>query len=293
MPRRFNITGDCRPDWHYMVPPIPRLPEAPKLVEQMGYFMVHAPQPTGKTTTLKALAKELTASGKYAALYFSCETGEAAQDDYAAAERILLHTIDDEARRQLPEGLRPPPFPKASRGKRVLKALAAWARACPRPLVLVFDEIDALRGQSLLSVLRQFRAGFSGRPTKFPASVILCGLRGVRDYKAASGGDPTRLGTASPFNVKIKSLKLGDFDRSDVGALYAQHSADTGQIFTKDALDRVMEVTGGGASICSCASPIGMRRLSARSSARRSSLRCGGRSRRTLSQRRARSSMTI
>ena len=71
------------------------------------------------------------------------------------------------------------------------KALAAWARVCPRPLVLFFDEIDALRGQSLISVLRQLRAGFTGGRRSFPASVVLCGLRDVRDYKAAvAGGDP-------------------------------------------------------------------------------------------------------
>ena len=72
MPRRFNVTGDCRPDWHYMVPPIPRLPEAPKLVEEMGYFVVHAPRQTGKTTTRGALAMQFTAEGKFAALYFIC-----------------------------------------------------------------------------------------------------------------------------------------------------------------------------------------------------------------------------
>jgi hypothetical protein len=51
-----------------------------------------------------------------------------------------------------------------------------------------------LRGQSLIGVLRQLRAGFPSRPEAFPASVILCGLRDVCDYKAASGGDPNRLG---------------------------------------------------------------------------------------------------
>jgi hypothetical protein len=65
--------------------------------------------------------------------------------------------------------------------------------------VLFFDEIDALRGASLVSVLRQLRDGHNDRPHAFPASVALCGLRDVRDYKSAAGGDPSRLGTASPF----------------------------------------------------------------------------------------------
>jgi hypothetical protein len=94
-------------------------------------------------------------------------------------------------------------------------------------------------------VLRQLRAGFPKRPEAFPASVILCGLRDVRDYKAASGGDPERLGTASPFNIKLESLRLGDFDPEEVRELYAQHTADTGQPFTEQGLARAFELTAG------------------------------------------------
>jgi hypothetical protein len=112
-------------------------------------------------------------------------------------------------------------------------------------LVLFFDEIDALRGQSLISVLRQLRDGFNDRPEGFPSSVVLCGLRDVRDYKAASGGDPSRLGTASPFNIKLKSLRIGDFTPDEVAELYAQHTADTGQEFTRDAAARAVELTAG------------------------------------------------
>jgi len=36
-------------------------------------------------------------------------------------------------------------------------------------------------------------------------------MRDVRDYKMASGGGPSRLGTASPFSIKLKSLHIGDF----------------------------------------------------------------------------------
>ena len=55
MRRRFNTTGPCEPDRHYMIPAERRLPEAEGLVEQMGYFVVHAPRQTGKTTALRGL----------------------------------------------------------------------------------------------------------------------------------------------------------------------------------------------------------------------------------------------
>ncbi|CUU57352.1 hypothetical protein Ga0074812_11212 [Parafrankia irregularis] len=111
--------------------------------------------------------------------------------------------------------------------------------------MLFFDEIDSLRGLTLISVLSQLRDGFRGRPDSFPASVALRGLRDVRDYKAASGGDPSRLGTSSPFNIKLESLRLGDFTANEVRDLYAQHTSETGREFTSAAVDRAVELTAG------------------------------------------------
>lgn len=245
MGRWFNTAGPCLPAYHYMIPPLRRLPQASGLVAQLGYFVVHAPRQTGKTTVLSALANELTATGDYAALHFSCELGRAAGDNYGAAQRGILQGIRRRAHVALPGDLLPPPWPEVPDDNLLGEALAAWARACPRPLVLFFDEIDALSGQSLISVLSQLREGYYERPGGFPASVALCGLRDVRDYKAASGGDPNRLGTASPFNIKLESLRLGDFTADEVRELYAQHTAQTGQEFTPDAVRRAIELTAG------------------------------------------------
>lgn len=243
--RYFNTAGPCLPDVHYMLPPEPRLPEARGLIARSQYFVVHAPRQTGKTTTLRALAAALTAEGRYAALHFSCEVGRATGDDYEAALRGILSEIRSGAEYALEPDLRPPRWPDAPAGTLLKESLTAWAQACPRPLVLFFDEIDALVGQSLISVLSQVRAGYNSRPAPFPAGVVLCGLRDVREYKAASGGDPSRLGTSSPFNIKIRSLRIGDFTEADVYALYAQHTEETGQPFTEAALARAYDYTRG------------------------------------------------
>lgn len=183
--------------------------------------------------------------GRYAALHFSCEVGRATGDDFGAASLGILERIKESARWQLPPELRPPEWPDGPGATRLGTALAAWAAACPRPLVLFLDEIDALQGQTLLSVLSQLRDGYNSRPAPFPWSLALCGLRDVRDYKAASGGDPARLGTSSPFNIKLESLRLGDFTLDEVTDLYGQHTADTGQQFAPDAVEYAYELTGG------------------------------------------------
>jgi hypothetical protein len=244
--RRFNTAGPCEPTRHYMVPPLERLPEAWGIVERGDYFVLHAPRQSGKTTTLRALARALTSEGLYAALHFSCETGEPAGDDFKTAQEAILFEIRERARIELPAELRPPAsWPSTEPSNLLRSALAEWARCCPRKLVLFFDEIDALRGESLRLVLRQLRSGFAERPQAFPWSVVLCGLRDVRDYKAASGGDPDHLGTSSPFNIKVESPRLRDFSEQDVRRLYAQHTEDTGQTFTEEALGRLWELSRG------------------------------------------------
>lgn len=245
MPRYFNTTGPCDPAEHYMVPAEPRLADARELIERKAYFVVHAPRQMGKTTTLRSLTRTLTAEGRFAALHFTCETASIAGENYGAAMRALLYQIRAAAERRLPMELQPPPFPEAPEEELLGAALQAWARACPRPLVLVFDEIDSLEGRTLIGVLRQLRAGFPDRPAAFPWSAILCGLKDVRDYKLASGGDAPRLGSSSPFNVKAESSSLREFSFEQVCALYRQHTADTGQPFTEEALSLAFEVSAG------------------------------------------------
>jgi hypothetical protein len=79
----------------------------------------------------------------------------------------------------------------------------------------------------------------------FPASVVLCGMQNIRDYKAASGGNPETLVSSSPFTIIVDSLRIADFTREQVAELYAQHTAEAGQEFEPAAIDRVFEYTQG------------------------------------------------
>jgi AAA domain len=229
-----------------MLPPEPRIPNARRLVDDWQYFIVHAPRQTGKTTTLETLAGNLNAEGRHVALRVSCERAGQVGDDIAAASAEILEAVRRAANQQLPVRFRPPgPWPDAPPGSLVFSALQDWAVTCPLPLVLLFDEIDSLHGFVLRSVLHQIRDGHSYRAHAFPASVVLCGMRDIRDYKAAAGGDPSRLGSASPFNVAVESIRIGDFTLEEVAALYEQHTAETGQQFLPDAVERAFDYTQG------------------------------------------------
>ena len=120
-----------------------------------------------------------------------------------------------------------------------------WSQANPRPLVLLVDEIDALVGDTLLAVLHQLRSGYYLRPERFPHSIVLCGVRDLRDYRIHSGAQDATIAGGSAFNINAKSLRLGDFTRHDIETLLAQHTAETGQNFTEGARKMVWDHTQG------------------------------------------------
>lgn len=244
MPRFFNTTGPCRPELHYMLSSTARLPNLERFIEQQSYFVIHAPRQTGKSTAMLALAKQLTATGKFTAIMVSAEVGAAFPQDPGSAELAILGSWQRAAKNRLPVELQPPTWPDAAPGQRVQAALQAWANAALHPLVVFIDEIDSLRDEALISVLRQLRDGFPDRPENFPQSVGLIGLRDVRDYKVAAGGSD-RLNTASPFNIKVRSFTLRNFNSAEVADLYAQHTQETGQVFTEAAVQLAFELTQG------------------------------------------------
>lgn len=92
-----------------MLPPEPRLPGARDLVDEGLYFVVHAPRQTGKTTTLSALARDITAEGRQVALLFSCERARIYTDQVGETGRSILQAITGEAEIQgLPAEFMPP-----------------------------------------------------------------------------------------------------------------------------------------------------------------------------------------
>ena len=244
MPRRFNTAGPNDPEYHYTLPVLARLPDVRRFIDEQHYFILHAPRQAGKTTALLTLGRELTREGAYVAVLLSIEEGAPFSSDPGAAEGAILSSWRGRARARLPPDLQPPPWPAADPGSRVSVALQAWTEAAPRPLVLFLDEIDALQDEALLSVLRQLRAGFPDRPRHFPWSLVLIGLRDVRDYKVTTGPGG-RIGSSSPFNIKSESLTLRNFTREEIADLYGQHTAETGQVFLPEAIERAFHLTQG------------------------------------------------
>ena len=249
--RFFNTEGPVRPDEHYAVAPLERvdLGELLGLIRAQRYFVLHAPRQTGKTSALIALRDLLNSgeAGSFRCVHTNVEVGQVSRDDTARGVRAVLsrlaaraRLLGDEFPHKCWQGVLEASGPDDALGDLLLN----WCMANPVPLVLLVDEIDSLVGDTLLSVLRQLRAGYEQRPEGFPASVVLCGVRDIRDYRIQpSRGAPIAGG--SPFNIAAKSLRLGDFTEAETRALMAQHTEETGQRFTEAAQEAVWTQTCG------------------------------------------------
>ena len=251
--RKFNTEGPIRADRHYHIPPLTRidLDDMLGLIRDEKYFVLHAPRQTGKTSALLALRDLLNSgqAGDFRCVYANVEAGQAMRENVAEGMRTVLAqlafrasvTLGDETL----EGLWPDLLARVGPGQALHQSLARWSMADARPLVLLIDEIDALIGDTLLSVLRQLRTGYDQRPSAFPHSIVLCGVRDVRDYRIHSTAENRLVLGGSAFNVKSESLRLGDFSDQEIGALLAQHADETGQAFTDGALRLIRTRTAG------------------------------------------------
>ncbi len=244
--RFFNRMGPVDTEQHYAIPPLARvdLAQILGLVRQRSYFVLHAPRQTGKTSTLLALRDVLNSGseGEYRCVHASLESGRTADGDVERAMRDVLSVLRHQAFQTLGDEAAATAVAEALRiagpGDQLTEALSRWAATDPRPLVLLLDEVDTLTGNPLLSLLSQLRAGYPSRPQNFPQSVILCGLRDVEDYRAPGV-------QGSPFNIKAKSLRLGDLTEADIRDLLGQHTEETGQEFDEEALASLWRETRG------------------------------------------------
>ena len=249
--RFFNTEGPVRPDMHYGIPPLSRMDigELLGLIRAERYFVLHAPRQTGKTSALIALRDLLNSGevGDYRCVNVNVEAGQVARDDVARGIRAVLSNLSECALLlgdDYLDGIWPDVLAKAGPENALKMLLTRWCVAKPVPLVLLVDEIDSLVGHTLLSVLRQIRSGYEQRPKGFPASVVLCGVRDIQDYRIRSSTGEV-ITSGSPFNIAAKSLRLGDFTEADARALMAQHTEETGQQITEAAQEAVWTHTCG------------------------------------------------
>ncbi|MDR2040859.1 MAG: hypothetical protein LBP98_00890, partial [Tannerella sp.] len=202
--RFFNTTGPCNPEDHYMLPPEDRLvgSQLHRYIKDKLYWVLHAPRQTGKTTFLQSWAREINAGGEAVACYVSVERCDRIPQVELAMPAIC-NAIREAAKIS---GLPVPEHNHDDHLSMLSSILGNWSQlVAPKPLIVLFDEVDVLVDETMVSFLRQLRGGFASRGIGlFPVSIALVGMRDLKDYIVApKDGKPVNPG--SPFNIKEDS----------------------------------------------------------------------------------------
>ena len=250
MERFFNTAGPMKSEKNYCIDPLTRIDweDIQRLIRDERYFVLHAPRQTGKTSTLLAMMHAINERGEYDCAYSNIEPAQVARNDVSQGIPTVCGVLSsdislclnrkdirqwylEECRQMQPQ-------------EQLFQLLYQWTETSSKPTVLFLDEIDSLVGDTLISVLRQIRAGYARRPTQFPQSIILCGVRDVRDYRIHQGDGEIITG-GSAFNIKTKSLRMGNFTKEETIALWMQHTEDTGQEFDEAIFPELWEDSYG------------------------------------------------
>jgi hypothetical protein len=242
--RFFNTTGPCYPWDHYMLPPADRLigAQLDRYIKDNLYWVLHAPRQTGKTTFLQSWAREINSGDEAVACYVSVETACRLPE----TERAMPALCAAVASHAELYGFESPVLTTNIATEMLKNMLTNWAKlVSPKPLIVLFDEVDGLEGDAMISFLRQLRSGFMNRGIgKFPVSIALVGMRDLKDYitAAKNGVPPSPL---SPFNIKEDSVLLGNFTLDEIKKLFSLRTEETGQGISDEALEYVWEQSQG------------------------------------------------
>jgi hypothetical protein len=240
--KKFNTSGDCDPNIHYMVNIDGNLQIIKRLVDDGNYFVINRPRQYGKTTTLINLQKTL--SPDYDVIFMSlADLSEAFEKEH----RFCLAII-----RKIFEWVEEANIRISKKALSLLKSDFRMARKKPereflgisdlsiamrllckehkKPLVLTIDEIDkAYDSDIFLTFLGSLRDSYLYFKNSRFKSVILAGVRDIRNLKPRIRPDSASVGEKnSPWNIAVKFDLDMAFSPQRISSMLKEYSDDHG-----------------------------------------------------------------
>ncbi len=266
MKRRFNVTGSCNPQWHYMV----RLDDRVKKIKEEyvdygSYFVINRGRQYGKTTTLRALAKYLQEDYIVFSLDFQQMGTQSFTEEKTFArgflDRLLaeLRKADTEDKVKIREMLSnfKENHPDVIMDE-LFMFLSNMCERCEHPIVLMIDEVDsASNNQVFIDFLAQLR-GYYLRREDTPTfhSVILAGVYDIKNLKLKLRSESEHQYN-SPWNIAADFKVNMSFSISQIVGMLEEYETDhdTGMDIQEIA-EEIYQYTAGYpvlvSSICKC-----------------------------------------
>lgn len=212
MEKKFNITGTCIPNRHYMVNISRKIKNIVKLIDDEEYFIINRPRQYGKTTTMYMLEKFLNESSEYVVISISFEgIGDLIFEEEKRFTKGFLNLVE---RTLFMEHRDLSQFIEMQKNEvETLDDLSYFITKfiikCNKKVILMVDEVDkSSNNQLFLSFLGMLRNKYllrnAGKDYTFH-SVILAGVHDVKSLKIKIRSDLEHKYN-SPWNI------ASDFD---------------------------------------------------------------------------------
>lgn len=225
MRKKFNTTGLCLPDIHYMVNMDERLDEIRTMADEGEYLTISRARQFGKTTMLWRLKEKLREQYEVLLISFEGMTKEVFQSEAAFCRRfysLLANIFRYEKNIRIPaDAVEECDRQKSSDAKdndlfRLSEFISEMCAGTDRPIVLMIDEVDQAGNYEIfIGFLGMLRDKFLKR-TIYPTfqSVILAGVQDVRNIKSRIRPDGEHQynspwNIAADFNVDMSLSKQG------------------------------------------------------------------------------------
>lgn len=190
MKKKFNVTGTCIPEKHYMVNISNKIKKIMHLVENEDYFVINRPRQYGKTTTLFLLNKRLKKDENYLPIKISFEgVGDSIFEEENSFSKAFLQIVERNLLlndKNLASFLGEQEI-KVQNLNDLSNIITKLVIKSNKKVVLMIDEVDkSSNNQLFLSFLGMLRNKYllrnEGEDVTFN-SVILAGVHDVKSLK--------------------------------------------------------------------------------------------------------------
>lgn len=265
MGKKFNVSGVCYPDRHYMVNLDGRLQKISELIENGDYFVINRARQYGKTTILRALKEYIRED--YSVIFMSFQKMSSAKfrDESSFAQAFAREFIKKAAAEIGNQGLDRDSVMELEKQSQenknifelmeLFETLSGICAAAAKKVVLIIDEVDQVsNNQVFLDFLGQIREYYMDRDeTAAFHSVILAGVYDVKNLRMKIKQDEAAYRYNSPWNITADFDVDMSFSPADIAAMLRIYEADhhTGMDIERMS-EEIYVYTGGYPYLVSC-----------------------------------------
>ncbi len=251
MNKRFNVTGTCIPEKHYMADISGKIDEMIRLIEQDHYFTISRARQYGKTTALMLLWKRLKERYVVISMSFEGLGSEAFQTEDTFVRRFCARAAGALRRSGCPEKWKKiwdVCDAKQENMDTLRERIVVFCEKADQEVLLFIDEVDKSSDNQMflnfLDILRELYLERAMGTITFK-SVILASVYDIKNLKLKLRPKEERKYN-SPWNIAADFLVDMSLSVREIQSMLEEYKADRGIVFTAESLAKeIYSYTGG------------------------------------------------